>query len=187
MEGSSICFSSCEYSSSSVDNRSLLMPCLSLVARTGNTRTAPDPGIPGWAPSRQLLLLGGGDLRVLRLELGDPARGVQHALLARVERVAGAAGLDADLGTLGGAAGRERAAAGADDLGRGVLRVDTALHDYSVPLDDVVAGSPSAPNHPARADDSSVNRNHYWPMDQSAMSQAPIRNQEALLGPWSIT
>jgi hypothetical protein len=43
------------------------------------------------------------------------------------------------------------------------------LFMFSVPLDDVVAGSLSAPRRPARAVGSGVNRNLYWPMDQSAM------------------
>src|SRR4029450_6283328 len=96
---------------------------------SGHPQPTPVPGCsPGRASSKQLLLLAGVDLGVLGLELRDPARGVQHALLARVERVAGAAGLDADLAALGGAAGGEGAAAGADDLGGLVLRVDVGLH-----------------------------------------------------------
>src|SRR6185369_7127131 len=86
------------------------------------TRTTPAPRSSGVrAPSKQLLLLGRVYLGVLGLELRDPAGGVQNALLAGVERVAGAAGLDADLAALGGAPGGEGAAAGADDLGGRVL------------------------------------------------------------------
>src|SRR3954447_3717666 len=128
MDGSSIRFSSSAYSSRRADNRSL-------PTGSPHIRTAPGPPGRGRAPSRQLLLLRSVDLGVLGLELRDPARGVQHTLLARVERVAGAAGLDADLAALGGAAGRERATAGADDLGGPVLRVDSTLHEFSVPLD----------------------------------------------------
>src|ERR1700755_242190 len=120
MEGSSIRFSSSEYSARRVVSRSLLK----VISRYANGAR---PLLQGRAPSKQLLLLGCVHLRVLRLELGDPAGGVQNALLAGVERVAGAAGLDTDV-ALGGAAGGEGAAAGADDLGGRVLRVDAALH-----------------------------------------------------------
>src|SRR5689334_14789727 len=95
------------------------------------------------APEASLLggLLGL-DLGVLLLELGHPAGGVEHALLAGVERVADVARLDVDLPVLGGAAGGELVTAGAGDLGLYILRVDVGLHRSSV-LSNVVAGSPA--------------------------------------------
>src|SRR5215210_9560071 len=81
------------------------------------------------APSEALLGVGAGvALAEPLLEAGDAAAGVQDALLARVERVAGRAGLDGH-----GAAGRralggERVAATARHLGDVVVRVDVGLH-----------------------------------------------------------
>src|SRR5204863_7303945 len=96
----------------------------------------------GRAPSMSLLgLLGGLRLGVLLLELRHSAGGVEHALLAGVERVARTAGLGVDLAVLRGAAGGEGAAAGTGDGRHVVLRVDVRLHAvWSFP--QVVAGSP---------------------------------------------
>src|SRR5690242_17315806 len=103
----------------------------SLATSGSNTTAAPARVLrdrTARAPAAQLLggLLGL-DLGVLLLELGDPAGGVEHALLARVERVADVAGLDVDHAVLRRAAGRERVAAGTGDLGGHVLRVDVGL------------------------------------------------------------
>src|SRR5919202_1391157 len=136
MDGSAIRFSSSAYSCRRADSRSLLI-------FSPDMQTTPDPGGPGRAPSRRLLLLAGVDLGVLGLELRDPARGVEDALLADVERVAGAAGLDVDLTVLGGAARGEGAAAGTDGLGGRVLRVNVGLHVVRSSR-GMVAGSPSA-------------------------------------------
>src|SRR5690606_19351032 len=70
-----------------------------------------------------------GLLAVARLEPGHAAAGVHDLLLARVERVAGAADVGADLAGRLGAARGEGVTAGAGDLGDDVLGVDTGLHD----------------------------------------------------------
>src|SRR5258705_7818389 len=106
----------------------------------------PHPPREGAVRAPEASLLGGlgllgRRLRVLLLELRDPARGVEHALLARVERVADGARLHVDRAALGGAAGGEGVAAGAGDLSGHVLRVDVRLHGRG-PFDQVVAGSP---------------------------------------------
>src|SRR5690349_9005024 len=159
MDGSSIRCSSAAYSSRRLLRRSLLTG-LSL-GRTCRHANGARPRDGERAPLKQLLLLRGVDLGVLRLELRDPARGVEDALLAGVERVAGAAGLDADLAALGGAAGGEGAAAGADDLGGRVLRVNAALHVFSVPLEKWSPGRITA------------GTGTFWPMYQSAMPPRP--------------
>src|SRR5207245_8831180 len=85
-------------------------------------------GVWGW--SRALLPCGPPGPRPGRRPAAacGPAGGGQHALLARVERVAHVAGLDVDHAVLGRTAGRERVAARAGDLGHLVLRVDAGLH-----------------------------------------------------------
>src|SRR5436305_150531 len=119
--GSASRASSSAYSSSSVLSRSSLIP-FSLRERH------PPPAGPGRVPSRALLGLLRLGLGVLLLELRDPAGGVEHALLAGVERVAGVTGLYVDLAVLRRAAGGEAVAARTRDSGHDVLRVDFRLH-----------------------------------------------------------
>src|SRR2546421_411024 len=134
--GSASRASSSAYSSSSAVRRSSVMTS-SMKMRNG----ARPPAVSrGQAPDAQLLGLLRLYLGVLLLELGDPAGGVEHALLPGVERVARAARLDVDHAVLRRAAGLEGVAAGTRDRGRHVLRVDVRLH-VRLPL-FVVAGSP---------------------------------------------
>src|SRR5699024_1076928 len=90
-------------------------------------RAAPDRRGRRWdaptgAPSALLALA------VPLLEPGDAATGVQDLLLARVERVAGAADVSVDLAAGRGRAGLERVPAGARHRGGDVLGVDALLH-----------------------------------------------------------
>src|SRR3712207_457533 len=80
------------------------------------------------APSDELLAGAGVAPAVPLLEAGDAATGVQDPLLARVEGVAGGAGLDGQRAAGRRAAGGERVAATARHLGDVVVRVDVGLH-----------------------------------------------------------
>src|SRR5690606_3023973 len=75
-------------------------------------------------------LLAGGLLAVAGLEAGHTATGVEDLLLARVERVAGAAHVGADLAGRLRAARHEGVPTGAGHLGDDVLGVDTRLHGF---------------------------------------------------------
>src|SRR5205823_8195588 len=124
MAGSASRASSAAYSSSSVLRRSSLMGFL----REMRNGARPPAMGRGQAPDMALLGLLGLCLGVLLLELGDPAGGVEHALLSGVERVARVARLDVDHAVLRRAAGLEAVAAGTRYRGRHVLRVDVRLH-----------------------------------------------------------
>ncbi len=178
MDGSSIRFSSSAYS---VEQRGQPVVAhdvdsCAVCDRAGRgTRTAPAPGASRGAGAVEAAtcLLGRLTLAYFCLELRDPAGGVEHALLAGVERVAGAAGLDVDLAALGGAAGGEGAAAGADDLGGRVLRVDVRASCRLGPLVEWSPGRRQHRSRPARADELGREPEPGWPMDQSAMWRRP--------------
>src|SRR4051812_32094615 len=98
-------------------------------------RRRPFPPLAGWerAPSGELLgAVGRGRGRVALaeplLEAGHAAAGVEDALLARVERVAGRARLDGELTVRRGAAGGERVPAATGHRGGVVVGVDSGLH-----------------------------------------------------------
>src|SRR3954452_10780411 len=93
-----------------------------------DTTTAPVPREVGRAPSGVLLAGGRAALAEPLLEAGHAATGVEDALLAGVEGVAGRAGLDGQLTTRGGAAGGEGVTAAAGHGGDVVGRVDVGLH-----------------------------------------------------------
>src|SRR3954451_1039500 len=94
------------------------------------------------------LLCGG----VALLEPGHAPTGVEDLLLAGVEGVALRADVGVDGATTDGAAGRERVAAGAGDLGLVVLGVGVLLHGFlsrvsvagSSPCGDVNRNQPSS-------------------------------------------
>src|SRR3954447_18550677 len=95
-----------------------------IVRWTNDERRSP-PGKAGTGARGQLLL---GCLGVAGLEAGDAAAGVEDLLLAGVERVALRADVGVDRAGGRGAAGGERRAVGAGDLGLDVRRVDVLLH-----------------------------------------------------------
>src|SRR3954470_12030782 len=81
------------------------------------------------APSGALLGVGAGvALAEPLLEAGDATAGVEDALLARVERVAGRAGLDGQLTAGSRAAGGEGVPTPTGHGGGVVLGVDSGLH-----------------------------------------------------------
>src|SRR3712207_4662848 len=97
--------------------------------RTGlDTTTAPAPHEVGRAPSGGLLAGVGVALAEPLLEAGHAAAGVQDPLLARVEGVAGGAGLDGQRAAGGRAAGGEGVPATTGHRGGVVVGVDAGLH-----------------------------------------------------------
>src|SRR3712207_8646276 len=80
------------------------------------------------APSDELLAGAGVALAEPLLEAGDAAAGVQDPLLARVEGVAGGAGLDGQRAAGGRAAGGEGVPATTGHRGGVVVGVDAGLH-----------------------------------------------------------
>src|SRR5258705_3141356 len=88
------------------------------------------PGTPGVSTRWRIATSGGRRAApreaVLAVEALDPARGVDQLLLAREERMARRAELDVD--RLLGGTGVDDIAAGADDLGLLVARMNAFLH-----------------------------------------------------------
>src|SRR5699024_10681217 len=107
-------------------SQTILPDLLPLVPRSTSIRVRPSCLISyrSYLAVRRSGLL----LAVAGLETGHTATGVEDLLLAGVERVARGAHLGADDAGVLGAAGGERVAAGADDLGLDVLGVDVRLH-----------------------------------------------------------
>src|SRR5215210_8773173 len=101
------------------------------------------------APSGALLGVGAGvALAEPLLEAGDAAAGVEDALLARVEGVAGRAGLDGQLTARDRAAGGEGVPAPTGHGGGLVLGVDSGLHRLCLRKSSCVCTGLNARVHP---------------------------------------
>src|SRR5258705_10290886 len=135
--------------------------------------TAPIPGSWPWTGA-VVSLLGGLllDVGVLLLELGHPASGVEHTLLARVEGVAHVASLGVNLTALRGAAGRELVTAGTGNVRHAVGGVNIRLHRRLGPF-AVVAGSPATADVNRNLADTTVCHALAFPPPSARLPQRP--------------